>query len=384
LPQSACNPANATSAITLGPFLSNGFNPAINSADQKLVMQNICRGNPVILKFKSTSAAGQHYMLAKGFRIDTNGNIEYRLNNPADSGGGNNFQSTLVNKYPYIMGYSIYNPAKDPSMMSIYSPLSVDFLVTDPLGRKTGFDPRTNTQYNEIPGGSYGIQSIDTPAEPGYMPDTLVAEKIFMSTSDTPAGNYKIETFANQSGNYYLDIRKTDSVGHLNDANYITGNLASGQMDTKYIAHSQDIVPDITGELNIKHFQIKKGDEGLSRGQLKLEGKIKSFSSRNIFLQNNFQILIGGVNGFKYQLPALQFRVSDRKKIIKYVYESKGVKIEIEQSGEFEIEIGNVDLRSLNFDNARYIRMDIDSVSADANINLHCNKNICQKAGKAE
>lgn len=378
LTENNCNPDNYLKSISFTAIKGENFNPDIKGEDQKLVMRNICRGNPVILKFKSNSAAGQHFMLAKSFEIDTNGRPNYTLSNPATAEGAKQLQSDLVRDYPFIMGYSEFKPEKDPSMMSIFAPLSVHFLVTDPLGRRSGYDLRTHTAYSEIPGADYFVQSINTPSEAAEQ-ETLVAERMFASVEDTPAGNFKIETFAVESGNYYLDIRKTDTNGQINDADYITGILAAGQSEEKAVTHIHEPVPETNAKMNLLSYAWTKRSEDNSDVFVFLKGQIQNLSGSPLVLSNKFKLVIGGVNGYKLEIPASQFRATNYSLGKIYTYMLNGVKILVSSAGDIEVIINQVNLQNVSPDKAGQIRIDIDSSSADTLIEMNCNSNFCTK-----
>ena len=385
LPGSGCNPANSASAISLKSFLASGYDNNENSADHKKVMKEICQGNPVILKFKSNSQNRQHFMLATAVDIDDFGKVSFRLNNPGvitKNEGENILQTNLERLYPKILGYAIYRPSADPSMLGVTAPMNIHFVVTDPLGRRTGYDPNTNTFYSEIPGASYGDQSIDTPEEPEYSPETLVAERYFLSPSDTPVGAYRIKTYAVESGNYYLDIRTTDANGFVNDTNYMKGNLAAGQFETININHTEESVPIVNASLHISNYLLNIKNKGRSDVGILFGGKIEPFVSSQIKLTQNFKLTIGGVNGYKLSIPASKFKIKNILKTKIYTYLNKEVKIVLLNSGVFEILIDKSNLQNVIADKAGYLRIDIDSISADAIIGLKCNKNFCTSIRK--
>lgn len=183
-------------------------------------------------------------------------------------------------------------------------------------------------------------------------------------------------------GQYYLDIRKTDINGHLNDSDYFSGELASGQIVTNIVQKTDEVVPEINGTLSISNFVLNKKDKGLFNVGIVFGGRVKPIQNKKITMTDKFVFTIGGVSGYKFEVPFSNFKVTKLlgKKIRTYL--TKEVKIVLLESGDFEVLINKSNLQSVNAEKAGIIRIDIDSTSANAKITLKCNKNICVKAGK--
>jgi hypothetical protein len=92
------------------------------------------------------------------------------------------------------------------SGLGIMSTMNIHFLVTDPLGRRTGFDPDTKEDLNEIPTSHYDVQSIG--AWEGNQPEISTREfSTAFGTEDTLIdGEYNIRIVGQASGPYSLDI----------------------------------------------------------------------------------------------------------------------------------------------------------------------------------
>ena len=107
-------------------------------------------------------------------------------------------------------------------------------------------------------------------------------------------------------------------------------------------------------------------------------GKIKPFSSSLISLNEIFSLSIGGAGGYKITVPASKFKVTKilKKKI--YTYIARDIKIVLLNSGEFEILIDKSNLQGITQQKVGDILIDVDTIAANATIELKCIKNICK------
>lgn len=80
-----------------------------------------------------------------------------------------------------------------------------ELLLTDPQGRRVGYDPRTGTKYNEIPEAFYepiGLEDAET-GEPGpYTKELEIPRPL--------AGDYQLDVIGTDTGTYTLEINATD------------------------------------------------------------------------------------------------------------------------------------------------------------------------------
>jgi len=374
-----CNPADANKAISY-KGITTSFDDTEGSTDRKFINREICSGNPVILKFDKTSG-GQHFMLATGIAVDDGGKVTYQLNNPGTTNGRDQLQSTLENDFPSIVGYILYRPAADPSMMMITAPLNVHLVITDPLGHRSGFDPNTNTAYNEIPGASYGLQSINTPGDEAQPNKTLIAERYFAlsQATDIPSGNYSVQVHALDSGSYYIDYRGYDSTGTTNNSSLKSGTLVAGQSAAVTINHSSEASLQLTADLALSEYSIKKEPRRTySNTKVKFRGRIKTFKNANIDLNDQLILSIGGITGSKTILYASDFKVIRTKNETRYLYSKNHIEMILSGHGEFQIEMKNVDLSGLDKDQMSYVGLKVDNHFADKRLKLECRKNACK------
>lgn len=378
----SCDPTKGSSAVSYKGRKVN-YDNSPDSVDQKFVENEICNGNPVMLKFKK-AGGGQHFMLATGTFLDDQGKKTFRLNNPglARDGEGQ-LQTDLAAKYPSILEYILFRPEADPSMMFIAAPMNVHFVVTDPLGRKAGYNPVTRANFQEIPGASYGDQSINTPAEVGFSPETLVSERYFSSSSDVKVGDYQVEVFAGTDGPFYLDYRSFDASGYMNDFGSRTGTLQAGTSVLTHFKHSTESVPISNASILVKgysvHRKIQKSDPN---SQIEVSGKIIKNIKSAFSIKRRFQFTMGGLSGYTLSVPAAQFKEQKEYGKIQYIYHKPGVEIRLSELGQFNIEIQRADLLNVDPSQYGYIRLEIDSTVADTRVTLKCNKEKCRLSDK--
>ena len=91
-----------------------------------------------------------------------------------------------------------------------HSPVAM--LLTDPLGRRTGYDPATGTEVNEIPSSSYGlmggIENDETNTD--GIPGLLTVE-----ANDPIPGNYTLQITGTGTGSYEVDGWSVTDAGAL-------------------------------------------------------------------------------------------------------------------------------------------------------------------------
>jgi hypothetical protein len=106
-----------------------------------------------------------------------------------------------------------------------------ELLVTDPQGRRTGFDPRRGISFNEIPDAFYGIQEIaDANGQ------TTPALKVF-DLSEPLDGSYNIQLIGTGSGAYKLDIVNHDQLGEPTSTT-LSGEIQADSVDAYRLEYS--------------------------------------------------------------------------------------------------------------------------------------------------
>ncbi len=353
-----------------------------SDANRKLVEGQICDGNPVILELGKTNGKS-HFVVATGTDVDEDGEKTFILNNPGTSEGGGQFLSALKAKYPSIKGYRLYQSSADPSMLMIYSSMNTHFVVTDPDGRKTGFNPLTQTQYSEIPEASYYVESTSSPADdPSINQDLEIAQRHFSWTSGATNGDYSIELFGLSTGNYELEVRSFDAQGYSNDSIIEKGIILKDQrIEAKYV-HTDKPASEINADLKIKQFLI---------GSLKKPGKtdllilaqLKPHDRAPITLRNQMNVKVGGNSGVQFDLPARDF-IAKRigRETIYTLKKRNDLKVNVSSDGDIQIWIKDIDFSSVFKNDLGHVEIQVDDKAGIDRKDVRCLFGFCIGKGK--
>lgn len=209
-----------------------------NSANDEALTQAVCQGNPAII-FIPTGGDSGHWVTVTGVVRNSQGET-YALNDPIWG------QTTLAEHYPQrYSSLRIYrSTATRPSRpaMTMYAAAAqpaihagqatqvlqdspVQLLVTDPLGRKTGYDPSTGATWNEIPGSTYGSYSI-------RQPDGASTPRNYELTIAEPLdGDYSVQAIGQAAGDYAVQVTTQDPESDAGDRIY-TGAATAGSQES--------------------------------------------------------------------------------------------------------------------------------------------------------
>lgn len=208
------------------PILAQGA-----GSDQRL-RTYMRTGNPVILRVNAASASGIHFVVATGITT-YNGQSTYTIHDPVYG------QTTLAQRYP--AGYTQVNlfnstsPDRRTLMSIIHSP--AELVLTDPQGRRTGYDPTTGVAYAEIPGAVYVSDTIAPADDTGIQ--TAMDEKYVFVPSPID-GEYTVQVIGTASGEYLVEHVATDWTGNISAAS-VTGVTSEGQIDEEPVDYDGTI-----------------------------------------------------------------------------------------------------------------------------------------------
>ncbi len=143
----------------------------------------------------------------------TQASVQASLNNINNWKVYSNVNTSLVPKDP-----------NTPRALGVYTSSPVEFVLTDPQGRRTGFDPVTNTLFQEIPTSAYSTaiygdeQDLSTPAP---LPFTS------LDMANQIDGQYTLDVIGTGSGNFTVEITTSAAAGNWITQTY-SGTTAPG------------------------------------------------------------------------------------------------------------------------------------------------------------
>lgn len=165
--------------------------------------QNICYYGPQVISVKR----GGHYVMAVG-RQSTDPNSPWKIHDPSggritnlrDAAGGAYGNTWTAARYysgePGAYPFPIYGIE-----WRIYSP--AELVITDPQGRRTGYDPVSGKTYNEIPNSAYFEEGIDNDETGEVNPHKV---KVLSVEGGAEAGEYTMTVTGTGNGTYSMSI----------------------------------------------------------------------------------------------------------------------------------------------------------------------------------
>lgn len=197
-----------------------GYNP-------DLVRQDINDNRPVIL----WNTARSHWFVAMGISGNT-----FMINDPLydrtrldDPAYGNNAAASRRYKKTSSDFSSIEVPALAPAQV----------LITDPDGKRTGFDPVTNQVVQEIPNSSYFFSHAIFDELSGQSPPPDNAG-VYWATVGTPqAGKYQVQIIAPTNEVYSFAVYASETNANTT-VNAFEGTLVSGAPEILELLYNSD------------------------------------------------------------------------------------------------------------------------------------------------
>lgn len=179
-----------------------------------------------------TTSYGSHFVVAVGKTV-MNGTNTYLLHDPIWG------QTTLLERYGGIYQAAYYyqggNSLVNRSMLEVSAHSPVQLLVTDPLGRKTGYDPRSGEIWKEIPNADYLTENINEPDG-----KRLADSKLLLIPQPIP-GSYLVQIIGYSAGPYTVDVIQTDVLGNTKTESF-AGSTQTGSVDNGEVNFSPGVV----------------------------------------------------------------------------------------------------------------------------------------------
>jgi hypothetical protein len=164
------------------------------------------------------------------------------------AGYGNTFCSRII-----------YQPSGGSAArlaVRVHSP--AELVVTDPLGRRVGFDPRTGTSYDEVPGASYGVDSRIVTEDEEVFPGVETAW--FNAPVD---GDYTVQVIGTDTGSYVVDGEAYSQNGVLTEIAGPSGTTTPNQVDTAVVQYTSQAavggiaqIPDVSDSSAPHHIAL--------------------------------------------------------------------------------------------------------------------------------
>ncbi|MEW6609716.1 MAG: C39 family peptidase, partial [bacterium] len=152
--------------------------------------------NPVILKVPREYST-THFVVVKGKKTET-----YKINDPASTtkvtldSYGNQFD-TIFDSAGTGGFRRFVRKTGEMGQMEIHAQCAVELLLTDPEGKRLGFDPVTKTIVNDGLNGFYGA---------GDTPDPEIIPPGKQLSLDIEEGNYSLQIYGTGTGDYSLGV----------------------------------------------------------------------------------------------------------------------------------------------------------------------------------
>jgi hypothetical protein len=201
----------------------------VDNRNDSIVDSYLCSGNPILLKVPSGKG---HFVTATG-RTTVSNVGTYSINDPGHSGSQ---YSTLEGYgFDYLGIRKFSSTVRSPKALYVAAHSPVEFIVTDPNGKRTGFDSISGQIISEIPESNYTPESLGDDIDP-MSGDNTPEVKQFELLAPL-SGTYTVQVIGTGTGRYSLDL-----LGYNNDGipsiTIVSGNSSLGSIATYQIAYS--------------------------------------------------------------------------------------------------------------------------------------------------
>jgi hypothetical protein len=170
-----------------------------------------------------------HYVVATG-KTTVNGVDTYVINDPIY--GETTLEEQWNNNYVTMALFSASETGQQLIYFVAMSPM--EYIVVDPLGRKSGYDPTTGKIWDEIPGAAYLYEGLAP--ENGGLPKFAKT----LSIPDPVDGKYESILYGTGNGSYKFEISNMDWQSTVMEQSF-SGNISTGQVVTYTVDYNQVI-----------------------------------------------------------------------------------------------------------------------------------------------
>lgn len=201
------------------------------SRTKGIVNESLCSLDPVILRVNTTS--GDHFIDATGKTV-VSGLDTWNIYDPIWNGILPGI-STLKEKYGSTyskVDLMSGNLPKRHLIVNKYSP--IEMYITDPLGRRVGYDVVSDSFFEEVPSASYGTEWLSADDVEGGSFDFGMLDIV-----QPEEGEYILTVTGIGDGEYGLEIRGSDNEANISTT-LISGQAVTGQTEIFKIGYSSE------------------------------------------------------------------------------------------------------------------------------------------------
>lgn len=244
----------------------------IDHRDDFTLDQYICSGFPPMLY-----VGNPHWVFATGQATSPGGKATYSDIDPDSWPNGNTLDnSNWNNTYNAMLLFTDIVGPLQGLYVTGHSP--IEFVMTDPAGAQTGFNPVTKTRLHSIPSSGYMINQLASDVNHGAPLTPPLKELSIIGAAD---GTYKLQSFGTGNGPYTIDVTYYDNAGNGPFTKTISGTAYPGVTSTFAIQYSGAAGAPVTvtsfcaGDVNgdsvvdSADLSIVKGDFGAQTGSTK-------------------------------------------------------------------------------------------------------------------
>jgi hypothetical protein len=238
----------AVGSFSGGKVQFKGFGPGSTTLGFDELDNELCANRPTILEVPG------HFVVATGKTTST-----YTINDPAYP------RNTLAQYGGQFLSTRKFGPPGSGAFMVVSTP-NVHLLVTDPLGRRVGYDPASGGTLAEIIGSSYVLETIlsDDPSNPGIV--SAMERTVFIPSPWE--GVYDVRVIGLADGPAYVIIYRYNNQDLPQAQQAASTNLAPGavvSLNLTYSTRPGDLNSD--GVVNDVDLQIVRRSFGRRLGQ---------------------------------------------------------------------------------------------------------------------
>lgn len=233
--------------------------------DFKTINKYLCEGRPVIAKVKSLS--GGHFLVVKGMDVLRNGEPVYKVNDPGD-------RTRSVVPVGEIIGVRPFKQVADPSMIYMSLTDGLHMVITEPDGKKIGFNSLQNIDYDENLKSRYFEPDVIANDDGSEITEDEYESKY--ENYNAKSGIYLVEVFNHKSApvSYSLIKNSYDVDGWINQMNEYSAQVQPGQSIKYNLQHSDEPYVEPRHIMSISKalfIDTQRKDKALIFGNIKLE-----------------------------------------------------------------------------------------------------------------